>query len=89
MLNSVVFDELGQYQDIFSESTFDKMIIEHESADLMCTRISIGAKGGIWVLGKRILGGQLFLCAINQCSTLNEVLEITDVLLMETQAVIL
>ena len=55
-------------------------------SDVLCTRISVGPKGGVWVFGKRILGGQVVLCAVNQCSTLNEVLEVVDLLLTEAQA---
>lgn len=70
------------------ETFYDKMATDDVGADMLCTRISTSPRGGIWVFGKRILGGQVFLCAVNQCSTVNDVLEVVDLLILESQAVI-
>lgn len=58
-------------------------------ADFLCTRISTAARGGVWTLGKRGLNGQLLLFVINQCATMNEVLDVVDSLLDEASSTII
>jgi hypothetical protein len=52
-------------------------------ADFACSRISTIQRGGVWVLGKRTLNGQILLFVISQCGTLNEVLDVTESILEE------
>jgi hypothetical protein len=58
-------------------------------ADFLCTRIATAARGGVWTMGKRGLNGQVLLFVINQCATMNEVLDVVDSLLDEASATII
>jgi hypothetical protein len=44
----------------------------------ICTRVTAAQRGGIWVVGKRLLHGKPLFLVMSQCSTLHDVMDIID-----------
>jgi hypothetical protein len=53
------------------------------SRKLVCTRVSTIQRGGVWVLGRKLLHGRILLMLLNQCGTLNDVVDVMDLVMKD------
>jgi hypothetical protein len=61
-------------------SVISPFSFQHSSAGVkfICTRVTAAQRGGIWVVGKRLLHGKPLFLVMNQCSTLHDVMDIIE-----------
>lgn len=60
----------------------------HDTAtSLAVTRISTPQRGGIWVVGSRLLNGEVMVAVVTSCATFDEVMEAYDQLVQEATTI--
>lgn len=72
-------------QDLWSRLQKQKMSVTSNRKSFMCQRISTGQRGGVWVIGKKLLNQEVLVAIVTQCLTVQDVHEVFEKLVQEVQ----
>lgn len=74
------------YHNVRAKDDPCRAAFSRSGGNVICNRVSTAQRGGLWVVGKRTLLGNICLLVISQCPTLNDALEVVDKVLKDSAA---